>query len=265
MWGKTMKHMHSFAVCAYKDSPYLEECIKSLCNQTLKSAIYISTSTGNRHIEKIAKKYSIPVVLNPEHAGIAADWSYAYNLCKTKYVTLAHQDDVYDPSYTETCLAQAEQYKDTLIAFTDYREQRKDIRISWNFVLLIKRLLLLPIWISGGASRDPGIKRLILSLGSPISCPTVMYNREKTGPFYFQDSFHVNMDWDAWVRISALSGRLVWIPKLLVTHRIHEHSQTNKHLQTRIRKQEDITMFERLWPGPIARLLGNIYFHLANF
>ena len=36
---------HTFAICAYKESPYLEECIKSLKNQTIKSNILIATST----------------------------------------------------------------------------------------------------------------------------------------------------------------------------------------------------------------------------
>ena len=40
---------HTFAICAYKESPYLEECIKSLKNQTIKSNILIATSTPKRN------------------------------------------------------------------------------------------------------------------------------------------------------------------------------------------------------------------------
>jgi len=36
---------HSFAVMAYKDSPYLSDCLDSLKDQTVKSEIYITTST----------------------------------------------------------------------------------------------------------------------------------------------------------------------------------------------------------------------------
>ena len=45
---------HTFAICAYKESPYLEECIKSLKNQTIKSNILIATSTPNDYIKGIA-------------------------------------------------------------------------------------------------------------------------------------------------------------------------------------------------------------------
>ena len=31
-----MKHKHVFAICAYKDSPYLESCIRSLMGQRAK-------------------------------------------------------------------------------------------------------------------------------------------------------------------------------------------------------------------------------------
>ena len=56
---KKMKD-HTFAVCAYQESPYLEECIKSLKKQTIKSNILIATSTPNDYIKGISDKYTIP-------------------------------------------------------------------------------------------------------------------------------------------------------------------------------------------------------------
>ena len=38
---------HTFAVCAYKESPYLEECIQSVQNQTVQSKVIMTTSTPN--------------------------------------------------------------------------------------------------------------------------------------------------------------------------------------------------------------------------
>ena len=43
------KREHIFAICAYKESPYLEECILSLEKQTRKSSIIMVTSTPNHH------------------------------------------------------------------------------------------------------------------------------------------------------------------------------------------------------------------------
>ena len=52
---------HTFVICAYKKSEFLEDCIQSLMNQTVKTNIIISTSTPNSYINDMAEKYKIPV------------------------------------------------------------------------------------------------------------------------------------------------------------------------------------------------------------
>ena len=46
---------HTFAICAYKESPFLEECIQSLLGQTIPSTIIIVTSTDNAYIQNMAE------------------------------------------------------------------------------------------------------------------------------------------------------------------------------------------------------------------
>ena len=55
---------HTFVVCAYKESPYLEECIRSLENQTVPSHIILVTSTPNSYIEGTAKKHGVELFVN---------------------------------------------------------------------------------------------------------------------------------------------------------------------------------------------------------
>ena len=50
---------HTFAICAYKESPFLEECIQSLLGQTIPSTIIIVTSTDNAYIQNMAEKYQM--------------------------------------------------------------------------------------------------------------------------------------------------------------------------------------------------------------
>ena len=50
---------HTFAICAYKESPFLEECIQSLLGQTIPSTIIIVTSTDNAYIQNMAEKYHL--------------------------------------------------------------------------------------------------------------------------------------------------------------------------------------------------------------
>ena len=95
---------HTYALCAYKESAYLEECVKSLLEQTVKSTIFIATSTPNDHINAVAEKYNIPVYVNYGEKGIGGDWNFAYDKAQTPLVTIAHQDDIYEPTYTEKML-----------------------------------------------------------------------------------------------------------------------------------------------------------------
>ena len=48
------KSEHTYVVCAYKESPFLEECIQSLERQTVSSSILISTAMPNQHISESA-------------------------------------------------------------------------------------------------------------------------------------------------------------------------------------------------------------------
>ena len=117
------KNVHTFVICAYKESEYLEECILSLVNQTVASKIIMETSTPNSYIEDMAKKYDIPLFVNP-NGGITQDWNFGLSKIDTKYATVAHQDDVYESTYTEELLGRMEKSQRPLIAFSDYGELR---------------------------------------------------------------------------------------------------------------------------------------------
>ena len=119
-----LKTKHTFCVCAYKESPYLEECVRSLLRQSAKSRILIATSTPNPHIESIAEKYHIPLYVNEGEHGIVQDWNFAYSKADTPYVTIAHQDDLYFPSYAQRIVEKLERSDMPLIAFSGYCELR---------------------------------------------------------------------------------------------------------------------------------------------
>ena len=115
---------HTFAICAYKESPFLEECILSLLDQTVPSTIIIVTATDNAYIRNLADKYHLELHINHGETGITQDWMFAYRSAKTELMTIAHQDDTYDRFYTETVLQKLSEAKKPLIAFTDYGELR---------------------------------------------------------------------------------------------------------------------------------------------
>ena len=169
---KTENKEHTFVVCAYGESPYLEKCIDSLEKQTVKSRILIATSTPNPYIEKIAAVHNLEIRINAGEKGIAGDWNFAYGCADTPYVTLAHQDDVYREEYTEKVVKNLNSCEVPLIAFTDYYEIRDNKTVKENRLLHIKRGMLFPLkW--RGFWRSRFVRRRILSIGSAICCPSV--------------------------------------------------------------------------------------------
>ena len=247
---------HTYAVCAYKESPYLEECVKSLLSQTVKSNIYISTSTPNEHISSIAEKYRLPLYINTGVAGITGDWNYAYSMADTKYITIAHQDDVYHPEYTEAVVTRLEKCKTPIIAFTEYFELRQGDKVYKNKLLKIKRFLNIGFRLFK-SSRF--VRRRILSLGNSICCPAVTFSADGCRDFSFDGSYKFSCDWDAWERLSRRKGAFIYIKKPLMGHRIHEGSATTELTAGGERAEEELRMFRRFWPGWIAKLLAKPY------
>jgi glycosyltransferase involved in cell wall biosynthesis len=253
---------HTFVICAYKESAYLEQCILSLNTQTVKTNIIMATSTPNEYIESLAKKYSIPLYLNEQGiksgSNISDDWNYALSKVTTPIATIAHQDDVYQNEYAEKILKAMNMCKHPLIAFSDYSELRNDVEVKENKLLNIKRKLLLPL-------RNPKhwnsifLRRRVLSMGSPICCPAISYCLPNLAKPIFEKGFISNVDWQAWEKLSRQKGEFAFVNEILMSHRIHEESTTSSLINSEGRGAEDLAMFKKFWPTPIAVLIEKKY------
>ncbi len=277
--------LHSFVIPAYGASPWLEECLVSLRNQSVPTHIIVATSTPNDHIRSLCERFDLRLEVNDtaqavaqdsglaqddakqstaENASsISADWNFAYQCASTPYVTLAHQDDVYDPHYVRDCLDSAAANPACSLVFSDYAEllctqNSRSIRTT-NAILVVKRIILFCFFGFGSSLRRRWTKHWLLAFGSPISCPTVMFHKSQLHNFQFSSDYSVNLDWDAWRRLAEEPGRFVYQRKRLVLHRIYAGSATTRGLHTQQRQREDATIFALFWPKPIARLFSRIY------
>lgn len=256
---------HTFVVCAYGESPYLYECVASLVAQSVKTHLVIATTTPNDWIKTVSDEFAVRLVVNDGEPGIAHDWNCALLCTETPLVTIAHQDDVYCENYAETLVALCNRSKKPLLYFTDYGEIRmggtlgsKGIVTDDTRMLRIKRLMLAPLkserrW---GSVRW---RRCLMSFGSPICCPSVSYYLPNLPQPIFHEGMRGDLDWDAWERISELEGDFIYVPEILMRHRIHEGSETSVLIKDDIRSREDYEMFCRFWPRPLARLLNVLY------
>ena len=250
---------HTFVVLAYKDSPYLKECLDSLKNQTVKSDIYISTSTPSVYIREIAELFGIKVYVSRLPSSSMNDCNFAFRQAKTKYVTLAHQDDLYLPQYAETCIAAANNYNDTLICFTNYSEFTGGADKQVSALLKVKRLML---WIFMPLKKHMQSrfwKMKLLAFGNPISAPTIMYNLEKMPGYQFNSSLIYNLDWEEWYKLSKEEGRFIYLPEILVKRRMHSESATTRGLKNNLSYAEDLKMFKLFWPTVFAKLIVRFY------
>lgn len=249
---------HTFAICAYQNSPYLEYCIRSLVNQEITTKIIVVTSTPSEYIAEICRKYRLPLFVNTDKTSLADDWNYAVSCVRTPLVTLAHQDDVYRRDYTKLILERSNRARHPLLLFTDSYELRDGKRTYYNINLIIKRVLLSPLRLPLLGSSIL-VRRRILSLGNSICCPSVTFVKKHIKQPVFEDRLKSNIDWQAWERISRLEGEFIYINRKLTGHRIHESSTTTKLISRNIRTKEDLLIFELFWPKRIALLLTKLY------
>ena len=125
-------------------------------------------------------------------------------------------------------------------------------------LLRIKSLMLSPLRIKA-FSGNIYIRRLILSFGDPICCPAVTFCLHNVTQPIFSNHFTSCEDWEAWEKLSRLNGRFVYVPKRLMCHRIHEESTTTAIINDNKRSDENLEMYLKFWPKPIAKFINNFY------
>lgn len=251
---------HTFVICAYKESPYLEECIKSVVNQTVKSKVIIATSTPNEYIKKFADKYNLPVFVNKGKTGIQEDWNFAVSCCDTDFVTVCHHDDYYKPNFYEQLqpIIQSNIADRTLMIHTGYldcNDEGKEIMTKNN---RIKRFLLFPASLATFQSIK-FFKKQLIAFGCTICCPSCTYNKKILGENFFNSEFQMCCDWDMFYKLAKMKGRVIYVPNKLMVKRFHKESTTSLDIISGLRYKEDLAMFEKMWPKKIAKFLMKFY------
>ena len=248
---------HTFVIAAYKESEFLEELIKSLLAQTVKSKVVIATSTPNDHIGALAEKYHIPVFVNRNKNAktISGDFSFALQCADTDFLTIAHQDDIYEPDYTREILKKAVGRR-PVILFTGYYEIRGGERVYKNKLLNTKKLMNFGFKLF---PKSKLVRRGILSFGCPICCPAVAYPKRTYKSFKFSDKVTQCVDWEAWLRLMRRDGEFLYIDKPLMGHRVHENSTTTKTIADNSRYNEELAIFRQLWPERFAKWMIKRY------
>ena len=232
--------------------------MESLKKQTVHSNILLVTSTPNEWIETLSQNYDIPVFVNHGEGGITQDWNFGLSRVNTRYATIAHQDDTYEPDYLERILENMDHEKTPIIAFSDYSELRDGEKVHDTRMLQIKRIMLAPLKIRM-FWKSRFVRRRILSFGDPICCPSVTFCLDNLEQPIFRNGFRSCEDWEAWEKLSRLKGSYIYVPKPLMCHRIHEESATTAIIQDNARAEENYIMYRKFWPAGIAKRINGLY------
>ena len=250
---------HTFVICAYGKSKYLEQCVKSVVGQSVPTTVLICTSTPSEYISDIATRYDIPLYIRSGRSDIKDDWNYAYNLADTDYVTVAHQDDVYHRDYVKYMLAKLKGCKQekVIMYFTGYRPLKSG-KISVDVNCLLRAVLRYPLRFKILRSKK-WVRKACLAFGNSICCPTVTYNRLKLGNDVFTSDLKFNIDWDTFYKLSQLEGEFVYEAKNLTLYRIHEEATSKEFINNNNRVLEDTEMFGKFWPKIIVKIIMKLY------
>ena len=258
--------IHTFAVCAYKDSPYLEECLRSVTSQTVKSEVICCTSTPSSYIRELTARYQVPLYVRDGASNIREDWMFAYGKAQGRFVTIAHQDDRYRSDYAEKLLKAWKKYPDLLLFASDYLTIRmtekegemKAIPEPFNMVWLVKKILRLPLRFHFLADRT-WIKRSSVWFGNSICCPSCTYNKEQIGDDMFHSEYDFALDWDNLYELAGKKGRFICSEKPLIAYRVHAAAATKACIEDNRRPADEMAMFRKMWPDWMVKILMHFY------
>lgn len=249
---------HTFAICAYQDSPYLEACIRSLKAQSVQTNVILCTSTPSPYIKGLAEKYEIPMLVRSGKSNIQDDWNFAYEQADTPLVTIAHQDDCYHQDYAKMVLQYWKRYSDMTVFTSDCAIIKHGEVQKSGLLQLVKHVLRLGLRFHGLANRT-WVKQSALLFGNSIICPSCTYNKAKLGTPLFDSEFQFALDWDTMWKLAKRSGRFICVERPLISYRIHEAATTKACILDERRYREERAMFEKMWPKPMVRLLMIFY------
>lgn len=249
---------HTFVLCAYGESPHLEDAIVSVLDQRVLGSIIVSTSTPNSHIEELCDKYKLELIVNEGESSIAIDWNYGYDAATTPLVTIAHQDDYYERDYLEKILETLNANPGIGVVHTGYYEIRAGAMVHDNQLLRIKKALN-RVFSSAMLNGSLQAKRHALRFGDFVCCPSATFDKRVVGRSVFDTQYKNSCDYRTWVNLATRGIHFAYIAEPLMGHRIYAGSTTTATIADGVRSHEDFEIMSELWPGFAAKAIFSLY------
>ena len=132
----------SVIIPVYNVEKYLEECLQSICNQTLKDIEIIcindgSTDKSGQILKDFAKKDKRIVLIEQKNQGVSIARNNGLKAAKGEYIGFVDSDDWIDPDFYEKLYKTAQKFDaDIALAghksYTDEKSGKEKITVKYN-------------------------------------------------------------------------------------------------------------------------------------
>jgi O-antigen biosynthesis protein len=222
----------SVVIPVYNHYKYIEECLRSLCDQGTREfeVICIDDASTDLRIHELMqglkdKLTGLRIVMHASNQGISASQNEAVNLARGKFIAFLDCDDLLVPNALSRVNEEIKQQPDIDYFFSD----RWDIDESGASVRLAR--------YGGYYHLKPGDRSFRDDLldGMVASHLKVIRRSAFIQVNGCSDEFEGIQDWELALKISQI-GKLAYIPEPLYKHRVHSHSVTESAKVVQMRK-----------------------------
>jgi glycosyltransferase involved in cell wall biosynthesis len=234
------------AIPAYNGARFLGETLQSLRGQSLADfTLVVLDDASTDGSAALAESLGVRVERNPERLGLAANWNRALALCTTEYLLIAHQDDVYEPSFLATLLETIDAHPRAIAAHCKASTIDEHGYATAHPASLYKDRF----WPRDArvVEREPAAELRILRQGNYVIAPSAMLRMElvrQRGPFDARYEFVT--DWEYWLRAVAAGDTLAGVNAPLLRFRRHEATATRASERSLLRYEEELQLLGEL-------------------
>jgi len=229
-------------VPTFNGARFLADTLESLRSQTSRLLVVDDASTDDT--VAVARRCGVAVVEHRERAGLTGNWNRALRLVDSEHFVLAHQDDVYEPSFVATMEALIESRPRAFAAHCRVRYIDERGRLASPAAARYKETF----WPQQEPyEREPLAELRALQRGNYIIAPSAIYRSAAVRELgEFDESYQFVPDWDYWVR-GLIAGRtIVGTHARLVGWRRHAGTATWERQRSLARYDDEIAIQESL-------------------
>ncbi len=214
-----MPNLITIAIPTYNRPKYLKESLSSVVNQSYNDTkIVVLDNCSTVNIKKVVDSFKdsrITYIRHHKNIGIIKNWNYAIDTCRTKYLSIFHDDDIMHPLFIEKAITNLENQSSVGFLYT----QANKVTEKLKYISIWSKL-----YPNTGLIKGYDYLKYTIDQGCCITiAPTVVFPIcvFKTVGLFNDDLCYNSFDFNMWIRIASKFD-VYFIKEILVDYRIHK-------------------------------------------